>query len=60
MEQLNFCNYNMVYNVIILQMAGMFDLCKMQNSRLFLVRAAAIYFLNIQNNQVLHLSLSKW
>lgn len=42
-------------------MAGMFDLCKMQNSRLFLIRAVAMHFLiNIQNNQVLHLKLSKW
>lgn len=42
-------------------MAGMFDLCKMQKSMLFLIRAVGIHFLiNIQNNQVLHLNFSKW
>lgn len=42
-------------------MAGMFDLRKMQNSGLFLIRAVAIQSLiNIQNNQVLHLNISKW
>lgn len=32
-------------------MAGVFDLRKMQNSRLFIIRAAAIYFLDKYSEQ---------